>query len=335
MPELRAKFTADDSDIQSKASRLDRTVGRLGSRIAGAFSVYAVANFAREIANTTGALADMSDSTGVSPRSIQAFSALGEAAGVSAEKIEMALNRITSARTEAIADPTGSAAKQFAKMGVELRDLEGMSADQTIEAVARAARNGADDFEKMAAVQDMVGVRSKRMLTVLRQLGEQGFGTIAAQAEKAGAIIDDSTVRSIDAMGDAVVYGARVAKSRGAGFLGYLGKLVGMSPDDYTDENERLKRMADLSRSLRAQDFTNPGTVARKTAPESNVSRKLREAAESAMMKQTFSMGNVSDAMVRIGGARGVDFVGQQLNVLRSMDASLKKIAGQPAGLGW
>jgi hypothetical protein len=33
------------------------------------------------------------------------------------------------------------------------------------------------------------------------------------------------------------------------------------------------------------------------------------------MMKQTFSMGNVSDAMVRIGGARGVDFVGQQLNV--------------------
>jgi hypothetical protein len=203
------------------------------------------------------------------------------------------------------------------------------------QAVARAARNGADDFEKMAAVQDMVGVRSKRMLTVLRQLGEQGFGTIAAQAEKAGAIIDDSTVRSIDAMGDAVAYGARVVKARGAGFLGYLGKLVGVSPEDYTDENERLKRMADLSRSLRAQDFTNPGVTARPKSPESSVSRKLREVAEAAMMKQTFSMGNVSDAMVRIGGARGVDFVGQQLNVLRSMDASLKKIAGQPAGLGW
>ena len=334
MPELRAKFTADDTEFRSKAGRLESVVGRLGSRIAGAFSIYAIAGFAREVAQTTGALADMSDSTGVSPRAIQAFSALGETAGISAEKMEMALNRITSARIDALADPVGTAAKQFAKMGVELRALESMSPDATIEAVARAARDGADDFDKMAAVQDMVGVRSKRMLVALRQLGDEGFASVAAQAEKAGAIISDETVRSIDAMGDAIAHGSRVAKTQGAGLLDYLGKLAGFAPQDFTAENERLARSAEMSRKLREADFINPGY--KPAAPkEGAVSRKLREAAEASQMKTAMSFGDVSDQMIRIGGARGVDSGVQQINILRSMDASLKKIAGQPAGLGW
>jgi hypothetical protein len=357
MPELRAKFTADDSDIRAKADRLSGMVGSLGRRIGGAFAVWQVARFADHVASVADNVEDVSDSVGVSPRFLQSFQALAREAGVSVEKVELALNRISAARVEALADPLGSAAKQFAKMGLSAQALEGMDVAATVEAVGKAAAEGANEFEKMAAVTDLIGVRSKRLVGVLQSLGREGFQGVATAAEQSRQIMDDDVIaagRAFSKTKDLVLKQAEVLTARMMVPMHKAWRFMfgaGVSAADQAATDQRTEEQMNIDRgrfakAARAGDlgaaaefagayYAGPAGAKLSEQKESIVARKLREAAEAVQMKTALGFGNVSDQMIRIGGARGVDSGVQQINILRSMDASLKKIAGQPTGLGW
>jgi hypothetical protein len=180
MPELKATFTADDKQLSRKIGGIEGAFGRLGRMTAGLFGVGAVVGFTRSIAEAADAVQSVSDSTGISPTAIQSIRALGAESGVAAEKIETVLNRLTSAQTDAVGDAAGTAAKQFAKLGISVDDLRRLSPEKMIEAVGSAMGRSADDASAMAAAAELVGIRSKRMLTVLRQVGEDGLDSVNA-----------------------------------------------------------------------------------------------------------------------------------------------------------
>jgi len=347
MPELRATFTADDTQLSSKIGKLETSFGRLGRLAVGAFSVGAIVGFGREIKATADAIADVSDATGVPAATIQSLRALGAEAGVAGEKLEQVINRLTSAHVEAISDPAGNAAKQFSKLGISVSRLESMSPEQAIEAIGRAVSSAGNDSEKLAAATDLVGVRSKRMLVVLRQLGSEGIASVNSRMREMGEVMSDSVTSGLGEAGDKVEAFGRKLKNLGAAILFGWGKITGLiSEKTGADLDIEAQGLDAVARARRAREMRamNEDAMQRGYGPiwdkfeaptVSVAQRKMSEAAQALQTKQSMSMAGVSDALVRIGGGRGVDISSPELQTLKSIDAGIKRLGAKPEGLKW
>jgi len=212
MPELRAKFTADDTDFQRKLGHAERGVGRFGGmlgglqgRLAGAFGVGAVTQLIRSVTSGAEEIRTIADSTGFSPKFIAGMQALGEERGV-AEKITLALNRLSSAPIEALADRSSEAAKNLRTLGISASELKTLAKDPEafVYRFAKAMSQAEGNARKLdAALAVLGGVRSKGVTTIIKDLGEIGpagfdakFGkqlpseSELASANKADAAID-------------------------------------------------------------------------------------------------------------------------------------------------
>jgi len=172
MPELKATFTADDAQLSRKIGGIESRLSGMGQRMAGMFSGAAVAGFARNLMQTAESVSSLADSTGLSPQFINSFRALADVVGP--EKADMAIGRITQALNEAVSDAGSGAAKSFAKLGVNLKEIKSLSMEEKFVAVGRAIGAAGDDAGKMAAAQDLLGNRSVRLVGIMRDLGAMG-----------------------------------------------------------------------------------------------------------------------------------------------------------------
>jgi len=231
MPELRAKFTADDTDFQRKLGQAERGVSRFGSlaqgiegRMAGMFGAAAIGQFARTVMEAAESVSAISDSTGLSPRFVQSFMALGEGRGV-AEKTEQAINKLSSARLEALSDRSSNAAKNLRALGISSQELRSLSMDDYIVRVAEGMASAEGNARKMAAGSELVGVRSTKMIAVLKDLaamGKQGLET-----KFAPDVMSEKTIENIDKLDQLNDKIKRRAVSRFGGMLGQAGQAVG------------------------------------------------------------------------------------------------------------
>ena len=231
MPELRATFTADDTDFQRKLGNAERGVGRFGGlarglegRMAGMFGAAAIGQFARSVMEAAESVSAISDSTGLSPRFVQSFMALGEGRGV-AEKTEQAINRLSSARLEALSDRSSNAAKNLRALGISTKELRSLAMDDYIMRVAEGMAAAEGNAKKMAAASELVGVRSMKMVAVLKDLAAMGKQGLEDQF--APDVMSDKTIENLDKLDQLSDKVKRRAVSRFGGLLGGVGQVVG------------------------------------------------------------------------------------------------------------
>jgi hypothetical protein len=199
MADMRIKFSADTSQAEAAMGKIESRVSGMGSKLAGALSVTAIAMFARSLISSGDAIADSADAVNISARAFQTFGVLAKDAGGNAEQMQGVLQKIGNAQMEALADSTGTAAKQFAQMGISLEALRGMNTEQVIEAFSRAVANGSDNANVMSAATDIMGVRAAKLIPVFQQVGADGIEPLAQNFQELGRIMSDETIAKLDA----------------------------------------------------------------------------------------------------------------------------------------
>lgn len=342
MAELKVIINGQARGLNNSLDEVDKRVGKtssviagLATKIAGAFTIGAVANFAREVFRVAGEVSDASDSLGVSPRALQSFQVLGQNAGLTAEKIEAAMTRIVTARTEALGDPDSAAAKSFARMGIEADKLRSMSPEDTLEAIGRAALEGASDAQKMAAVMDLIGNRSKRMVGALQELGRIGFAGASQDLDVAVQTMDDKTIKAMDWMGDDFAAKWRTLRSGVGNIIAAAAGQIGLAPEDRTEDNDRLRRTAQEARKERSR-LAGQEALRAQMESEGPVTGTSRQAAAllAANAAATLRQSSLSDSLLRIGGGTGVGTLpppDRNVTILQSIDTTLKAVQSNTA----
>jgi len=344
MPELKAKFTADDSQFSAKVDGLKGKIGGLRSMFGGlasGLSLAAAGAFIKSSVEMASELQDASDSIGMTTDALQAFRQEASRAGASAEKMEMALNKIAQARNEAISDPTGPAAKTFGKLfGMDASaaalKVEGFGdLETTVVAVGKALSAAGNDAEKLAAAFDLVGGRSKRMLEAIKAIGKSG---VQGSFEQLDSPISVDTIASLDRFMDNL-------KEIGVAWKGFIAtraqenlQSIGMAPQTFEQQGKLAEQASARFKKLRAENeaFARKLTTGEDTPkPQSMVEKKLAEAnAEAARKMQDKTMSafsNISDPVAAIGRGAGKDFSYDAAMSLREIAANTRRIQPTPA----
>jgi hypothetical protein len=351
VPELKAKFTVDNSQFSSALAKSQAGVnkfynemnqkgaggsgGGLRSLLGGAIGagmMMKVSQFVKESVRMASELGDAAEAIGITTDELQAFSQQAERAGSSAEKMEMALNKIGQARNQALSDPTGKEAKLFETLGLSASALEKMDVAQTVAAIGQALNAAAGDAEKMAAGVDLVGIRSKRMIEAIKQIGAAGVEGSINQVVKP---ISQNTISSLDSFADGVkeiwTTGKGIAATAAASGL----QFFGLAPKTFDEENAQMDKDTARRKALRAANeaFTaNLTTGSAIPQEQSMVSKKIMQAAIDRQIKAASGM-NASDPFAAVGRAAGRDSVSDTLGTLRKIEENTRRIQPTPAPL--
>lgn len=222
--ELRAKFTADSTGFSQEIGKVEGMLGRIGGALAGAFSVGAIVNAVRSAAAFADEIDNVSKAAGLSLGAVQSLRVMAQEAGQSFEQLQSAVVKIQGAQFEALSNGASKSAQSLKAMGLSIDDLASMDSQQIVEAFAAALRNGSGDADVMAAALDIIGARSAKLLPILKELGEKGFGGIAAEMRKLGMLVSDDDIARLDA---AELIVARTKTKAQATGTSWLASLIG------------------------------------------------------------------------------------------------------------
>ena len=351
MPELKAKFTVDNSQFASKLNESKNQLAGLKGvfgGIIGGFGVHQVVQFASSVANVASELADASDALGIATTDLQALQVFAIKAGLPLEKLEGVLNRIGTARLDAIADPTGEAAKNFAALGISVKNLSAMSVTQSIAGLGKQMALLADNEKAMSAAKDIIGVRSHRAIGVIRDYG--AIGPQAAKDAAAGYMMEEKAVKSLDEALDKLALTKKKIQSTAGNVAAELidpqsDWFIGLrAPESFSDRIDRERSKAAtkdnrkretgiLSRdTARVSEFiSNPSPMPEFGKPFSLVDKSIKEAMERQL--KTASQMNVSDPFAAVGRAAGRDSGFDTLGTLRKIEENTRRIQPTPAPL--
>lgn len=143
-------------------------------------------------ASSTGELQHMSERTGIS---IEELSALGYAAkrsGVDMESLEGGIRKMQKAIDQA-GHGSKASREAFRELGVSLKDLKGLSADQQIARLADGFARIEDPTTKAALAMRIFGKSGTEMLPLLDR-GSAGIAAITEEARRLGIVLTKDDV---------------------------------------------------------------------------------------------------------------------------------------------
>ena len=165
--------------------------------IAGAFSVGAVVNLARETIAFGGQISDLSERYGVSTDMVQKLKFAAEQSGSSVESMLGAFKKMNQAMLEA-ADGNADKQDAFQRMGVSMDDLKSKSPEEVFRMIARAAKDMPHTPQLFADIKDVLGKSGDELLPAFKA----GLDAAIAAAEKLGLVMDSITIAALDNVGD-------------------------------------------------------------------------------------------------------------------------------------
>jgi hypothetical protein len=351
MAELKTIFSADTSGLNSAISKSEAGIGglvnRLGKLAAGGMAL----NYARTLLDNADAMRAQADILGVSTNLLQAMKAMGLDANVPFEKIQTALNKIESARMDAISDSTGKAAQAFDKLGLNSQKLAGMNTEQTILAMASAYAKSGKSASELSGMIELLGNRNMALLPVFEQLGTEGEAAYA-RLTAAGKMMTDETVNNLANMelklkeiGLTIGNVLSIGISKFIQGVEDIGAIAGqMSVDDRRNLGEMIDRNeAERKGETNRLKTTKGRNAAAVIASQQTLAAEARlkgDTSVKAAGSLRDQMEAKTDALVRIGGMRGIDAGGnnpalgimqRQLVALETIAASVK--SGAKVGL--
>jgi hypothetical protein len=339
VPELKAKFTADDSQFSSKLKSAQTQLGGLKSvfgGIIGGLGVHQLVQFASNVANVASELADASDALGIATSDLQALQVLSVKAGFSLEKLEAVLNRIGTARLDAISDPTGEAAKKFAALGISVKQLSSMSVVQSIAALGKQMGILADNEGAMSAAKDIIGARSPRAVGVIRDYG--AMGSQAARDAAAGYMMEEKAIKSLDGALDKLALDKMKYKSMAGNAASFLFENIGteaMSLGKMFDRINADKVALNAGKSPKGNDISRIKDFISNPDPSGSSRASMGASIKEAMDRQikAASSMNSIDPFAAVGRAAGRDSVSDTLGTLRKIEENTRRIQPTPAPL--
>lgn len=167
--------------------------------------------------NRGSELWDMSKRTGASVEALSEFQYAAEQSGATLADVETGIKKMQNALVEASMG-SGEAAEGFARLGLSISQLQGMSPEQQFEAMADAMQQIADPAARTNAVLKVMGRGSTALLPMFEELralqGESrkfGLGMSTADAQAADSLGDAFTLLRFSLMKIVVTVGSALA----------------------------------------------------------------------------------------------------------------------------
>ena len=196
-----SSFQAAVNSAKASAGGLSSTMGKqfsgLGGMVAGAFSIGAVVNLARETIAFGGQISDLSERYGVSTDMVQKLKFAAEQSGSSVESMLGGFKKMNLAMVEA---SEGNVDKQdaFQRMGVSMDDLKSKSPEEVFRMIARAAKDMPHTPQLFADIKDVLGKSGDELLPAFKA----GLDDAIASAERLGIVLSGQIISSLDQIGD-------------------------------------------------------------------------------------------------------------------------------------
>lgn len=240
-----AKFTAELKKVQSSLGRLEdklvsfEKVSRLAFRF---FTAGALISFAKSALAAADATGDAAERAGIA---VESFSRLQFAAGQTDVEISALTSGITKFQVAISKASTGSkdALANFARFGIEIDKLTGLSIEDQLGEVAEAFRRMTDPADRTRLAIELFGKSAGPQLVPLLARGRDGIKELTEAADRLGATLDTRAVAGIDRA-------AKALERLKLGFTGGFSNIVGSfiantfgSGDEIADTEARIRAL--------------------------------------------------------------------------------------------
>lgn len=175
----------------------------------------AAKQFATDLVQTAGAVADLSAKTGLSTTEVQAFGYAAQQTGASVDTIAGAVTQLSNRLVEG---GTGTVAAVKA-LGLSFADLQRQDPGAAFAAIADGIKDVPGAMEQTQLAIELFGKSGPELLAAIKA----GLGDTAAEASRLGLVINEDAIQALDDLGDAwdrTALRAKVAVGNMAGSLG-------------------------------------------------------------------------------------------------------------------
>lgn len=179
------KLVGEMQTIRTGATGLQSVMGALGLAVGGAFSVVAVAGFARVVAQGVDRLNDLADATGASVEKISGLEDLMARTGGSIDEATDAIIKLNKALSDASDDPDSTAGRALKALGLDIKELKRLDPVDMFQRVAQAINGFADDGAKGRFMVELLGKSTKQLAAAIKDVGEAGQINATLTSEQA------------------------------------------------------------------------------------------------------------------------------------------------------
>jgi len=248
---IQIDVLANTQKLVSGMKRAESTVGNAAKSMTRAVQAFAAVFVGGKLIGAINRSSDAIDKLGktasklgIGTQELGALQFAAEQSGIKVETLNMALQRSTRRISEA-ANGTGSAVKALEELGLSAEQLNQLSPDEQLNAIADAMETVSSESDKVRlsfSLFDSAGVDLVNML----KGGSASLKAYAAEAASLGILIDESMVKGVEAANDA---SNRLSKS-----FGLVATTINVQLAPY------IKYAAD-SMVILSQQITDSGTA--------------------------------------------------------------------------
>jgi hypothetical protein len=204
----------DVAKVQSSLDSVSSLASKVGTAIAGAFTVQAVIAFAHELGEFAGRMNDLSAETGIGVERLQALNYVAAGVGLTVEDITGAIEKMA----RKVAGGDQSAARALDILGLSFAQLQAMSPDEAFIAIGQAVAKIEDPMQRIRIETELFGKSGARMGRAFTE----DMQKVIEAAEKSGAVINKRLIGLADSFDDAWHQATIRGKAYVASFVGWV-----------------------------------------------------------------------------------------------------------------
>ena len=178
-----------------------KTVGK-GIMTGGAAAVGALGGAALLFSKIGDDIAKMGERTGTTTEFLSTMKFATDQSGSSLEDLEKGLRQMNKAMVEG-ADGSKSYQDAFAKLGVNIADLQSMNVEDRFYAVADAISKVVDPGERSALAMELLGRAGTKLLPLMKD-GAAGMKLLQDEARSLGLEMSGQTAKDAEELNDAI-----------------------------------------------------------------------------------------------------------------------------------
>ena len=204
---ILAKIGVDLTDLNigvKKAESLGKQMSKsfksdAASAIGSVFAVDRLASFGKEALDLAGKLNDLSDQLGVSVEFLQEMKFAAEMGGGSLDDVGSAIQKITLARSKALAGDEGMVAS-FEQLGISAKEIRSAKVEDIFTKIGKSFEGNANPQELVKAFTELAGKGAGGLIPAMAS----GLADATEQARQLGLVWSTEVVTGLDEANDRI-----------------------------------------------------------------------------------------------------------------------------------
>lgn len=200
--QLLTELERANTKVEQFASKTQKTLTKWAGGLTAAFSVQALAAYAKGVINVGDDLNDMAQKAGASVRVLSQLSYAAKQNGSDLQGVSTGLVKLANSM-QAAYDGGKQQIAAFKALTVEYKNADGSlrSTDEVFKDIAESSSQYEDSASKTAVAIDLLGKSGADLIPTLN-LGRKGLSDLADEADRVGATIDDKTAQALGDFND-------------------------------------------------------------------------------------------------------------------------------------